>query len=264
MSELQAKILLIRGFTDEGELLRQRNFAEQLKKPLTTTNYNVLVLKKKGYMTSLNNLTPDGKAIFLKLKRYLNNTKKLRGHKIFGTFMLSEAYVDFEKVKKKYLRISSSPKHKGFKLEFKECIILFYSPKKLCFYLPDVYGDGIAEIYAEAYEQYIFPLKNNLEQMFPTLKINQYEIASVTINHLAFQNHPLAEVFKEYGVRYKSDRIEVDHSETAELETVHKDTAVEDMDRILDYENWIRGSFSRNDKNKEQEEENDNESNGIN
>jgi hypothetical protein len=247
LSELQTKILLFRGFTKEENLLYQRNFREGLNKPLSTINYNIKVLRTKGLFTKSNLLTPDGKVVFQKLKRYLNNTKKLRAHKIFGQFILTELYRDFNKVRDKYLRISKSPKHKGFRVEFKDCVVLFYSPNKICYYLPDVYGDSISEIYAEAYEQYILPLKNYLEQMFLTLQINQYEIVSVTINHIALLNHPLAKIFKEFNVRYESDRIEVDHSHgVPELETVHKKHSVEDMNKILDYENLVRGSFSCN------------------
>ena len=249
-SEIQSKIILMRGFTPEENLLYQKDFAQQLKRPLTTINYNIQQLKKKGIFTDLNNLTPDGKLVLRKLKGYLNNTKKIRGHKLFGKFILREPYRDFESIKNKYLRISKSPKHRGFKLEFKDCVVLFYSPQKICFYLPEVFGDSIEEIYAEAYEQYINPLKNYLEQMFNSLKINEYEIASVTINHLALQNNSLAEIFKEFNVQYKSDRLEVDHSHgVAELETVHKKHSVRDLDMILDYEKLVRGSFNCNNEN---------------
>jgi hypothetical protein len=244
LSEIQAKIILIRGFTEEDKLLYQIDFSKLLRRPLSTVNYNIQVLKKKGYLTKLNFLTPDGKLVFQKLKEYLNNTKKLRGHKAFGEFILFEPYKDFEKVRNKYTLISKSSKHRGFRLQFKDCIILFYSPKKVCFYLPGIYADSIPEIYAEAYERYIQPLINYLEQMFPGLKVNQYEIATLTLNHVALQNHALAEAFKQFNVRYSSDRLEVDHSHgVAELETVHKKYAVEDMDKILTYEEVIRGGF---------------------
>jgi len=247
LSELQAKILLVRGFTDEANLLRQKDISNTLKKPLTTINYAVKQLRKKGLLTDMNFLTPDGRAVFQKLKGHLNNTKRLRGHKIFGEFVLAEAYAGFGMVRDKYVKISNSPKHRGFRVEFKDCVVLFYSPLKIVFYLPDVFGDDIAEIYVEAYEKFILPLKSYLEQMFEGLKINEYEVCSVTINHLALQRHPLAEVFEQFGVRYASDRIEVDHSNgIAELETVSKEHSVQDMDKILDYEKLVRGSFARN------------------
>ncbi|MBS3122531.1 hypothetical protein J4434_06640 [Candidatus Woesearchaeota archaeon] len=256
LSKAQAKIIMIRGFTKEENLLKQKDFAEVLKKPLTTVNYNIKVLRNKGLLTKLNNLTPDGKVVFQKLKGYLNNTRKLRGHKLSGEFILTEGYRDFELVRNKYLQISKSPKHRGFRVEFEECIVLFYSPQKICFYLPDVYGDSISEIYVEAYEKYISPLKKYLEQMFKGIMINQYEIASVTINHLAYQNHPLAEIFKQFNVRYASNRIEVDHSHgVAEFETIHKKHSLEDMDKILDYEKLIRGSFSCNQNSEEDKNE---------
>jgi len=249
-SGLQTKIILLRGFTSEETLLTQKEFANQLRRPLSSINYNVKSLKKKGILTRLNFLTPDGKVVFQKTKGYLDNTKKLRGHKIFGEFILTEDYKDFENVKDKYLKISNSPKHKGFKLEFKECVILFYSPRKINFYLPDVYGDGLSELYAVAYDDYIRPLQNYLGQIFPTLKINKHEIGSITINHLSFQHHPLAELFKELGIHYQSDRVEIDHSHgTPELETVHKQYSRMDMDKILDYEKLVRGSsLNLNDK----------------
>jgi len=245
LSELQAKVVMIRGFTAENELMYQKHFSERLHKPLSTINYNVKVLRKKGLLTKLNYLTPDGKIVFQKLKKYLNNTKKLRGHKISGKFILAAPYRDFEAVRDKYTKISKSPKHRGFRVEFKDFVVLFYSPTKICFYLPDVYSNSIEEIYAEAYDNYISPLKGYLEQMFQGLQINQYEIASVQINHLAYQNHPLAEIFREFNVQYKSDRIEVDHSHgVPELETIHKKHSTEDMDKVLDYEKVVRRTIT--------------------
>lgn len=247
ISEIQTKIVLLRGFIEEEKLLYQKDFAEHLKRPLTTINYNLTILKKKGLMTDLNFLTPDGKVVFQKLKGYLNNTKKLRAHKIFGKFILKEPYEDFENVRNKYLKISKSPKHRGFRVEFKDCVVLFYSSQKICFYLPDVYGDSIEEIHTVSYEKYIAPLKAYLEQMFKDLKIDPYEIASIQINHMAYLNHPLARIFKEFNAQYASDRLEVDHSHgTPELETVHKAHSVEDMDKILEYEKVVRGSFNCN------------------
>lgn len=239
LSLLQAKIMMIRGFTSEENLLSQKDFSKQLKRPLSTINYNIVQLKKKGLLTNLNFLTRDGKVVFQKIKRYYNNTKKLRAHKILGKFILAEDYKDFESIRHKYLKISE--KHKGFKIEFKGYVVLFYTPKKIVFYLPDVYGDSIEEIYAEAYEQHIKPLEDYLQREFKGLRVDKYEIASITINHLALQNHPLAEIFKKFNVRYKSGRLEVDHSHgVAELETVHKKHCVEDMDKILEYENLVR------------------------
>lgn len=245
LPEIQTRILLLRGYTPEENLIYQREFAESLEKPLSTINYNIQVLRDRGLLTKLNYLTPDGKAVFLKLKDYINTTKKLRGHKASGTFILSTPYIDFEKVKGKFQRISKSPKHKGFRVEFKDCVVLFYSPTKIVFYLPDVYGEEISEIYVRLYEDYIVPLKGYLEQIFEGLFVDEYEIASVTINHLAFMNHPLANCFQEFKFRYSSDRIEVDHSHgVPELETVHKKYSVEDMDKIIDYEKLIRSSSS--------------------
>jgi DNA-binding MarR family transcriptional regulator len=244
LSELQTKILLLRGFTSEEVLLSQTEIAKQLTKSITTINYNIKSLREKGLITQLNYLTPDGKALFLKLKDSVNNTNKLRAHKISGKFILNEDYTDFDNVKNKYVRISSSPKHKGFKIEFRGCIILFYSPKTLMFYLPDIYADTIEQIYADAYEKYVLILESYLKQLFPNLKINTYEIASVTINHLAYTEHPLAQLFNELNVQYASDRLEIDHSHgVPELETIHKDYAVQDMDLVLEFEGLIRSGI---------------------
>jgi hypothetical protein len=246
INELQSKIILMRGFIPEEELLTQKEISLVLKRPSSSINYNIKELRKKGLLTQLNYLTPDGKVVFLKIKVYHNNTKKLRAHKISGKFILKEPYRDFEEVRDKYIKISNG-KYFGFKLEVKDCTILFYTSNKICFILSSVYGDSIEEIFASAYETYIHPLKNHLEQIFESLKINNYEIASIQMNHFALQHHPLAEVFKEFNVNYSSDRLEVDHSHgVAELETVHKKHSVEDMDKILDYEKVVRGSFSCN------------------
>lgn len=240
-SELQAKMILVRGFSSEEKLLRDKDFATILKRPISTINYNKNILRKYGILTKLNFLTPDGKVVFQKLKRHLNKMKRLRGHKLSGFFILEVPFQDFETVRDKYLKISNSPKHRGFRLDFKDCVILFYSPTKVFFYIPDIYGDSIDEIYASAYEEYISPMKGYLEQEFKSLRINNYEIASVQINHLAYQNHPLAEIFKEFNVQYASDRIGIDHSNgVAELETIHEKYSVEDMDKILDYEKCVR------------------------
>lgn len=247
LSELQSKIVMVRGFTNENNPMYQREFSEQLNKPLSTINYNIMVLKKKGLLTYSNYLTPDGKSVFLKLKEYLNNTRKLRAHRISGTFILREPYRDFEGVRDKYTKISKSPKHRGFRVEFENCLVLFYSPKKVFFYLPDVYGNSFADIDTEAYEKYIAPLKSYLEQLFENLQINEHEIASIQLQHVAYQNHSLAEVYKKFNVEYKSDRLQVDHSHgVPELETIHKKSSVEDMDKILDYEKLVRGPFSQN------------------
>jgi len=246
LSELQAKILLVRGFTDEANLLLQKDFVRLLKKKATTISYAVKRLRKKELLTKTNFLTPDGKVVFQKLKDYHHSTKRLRAHKILGKFNLKEDYKDFGVVRDKYLQITNS-QYRGFRIEFKDCVILFYSPRRIVFYLPDVFGDDIAELYAEAYEKYILPLKSYLEQMFSGLRIDEYEICSVTICHLAFQNHPLAQLFKDFNVQYSSDRLEVDHSHgVAELETVNREHSVQDMDKILDYEKLVRGSFARN------------------
>ncbi len=247
LSALQAQILLLRGFTSEETLLYQKDIATQLKRPLSTINYNISVLRERGLWTKLNFLTPDGKTLFLKLKGYFEDTRKFRAHKIFGRFNLASEYKDFDSVRNKYLQISRSPKHSGFRINYNDCVVLFYSPTKICFYLPDVYGDSIEEIYAVAYEEYVKPLKDYLEKTFDNLKIDRHEICSVTLNHLAFRYHQLAKIFKEFNVQYASDRIEVDHSHgVPELETVHKETAVQDMDKILEYEKVVRGSDSCN------------------
>ncbi len=240
ISEIQAEIIDLRYRTPEKSLIRQKDYATALKRPLSTINYNILQLKKKEYMDALNYLTPAGKVVYQELNRYVNNTKKLRAHKMFATLHLAGAYHRFEEMRGKFERISPNWRHRGFKFKFKECIILFYSPTKICFYIPDIYGDSIDEIYAIAYDEYVGPLQEHLEKAFD-VKIDRWERGAVQINHLAFQNHPLANIFKEHNVQYKSDRIEIDHSHgIPELETVHKKTAVQDMDKILDYEKIIR------------------------
>ena len=244
--KLSAKIILIRGLTPESTLLSQKEIADYLKRPLSSVNYHILRLKEEGIFNEIMFLTPHGKVVFQKLVGCVQNTKKLRAHKIVGTFKLVLAYKDFSEVKNKYIKISNG-KYDGFRLDFNECVIIFYTPLKITYYLPCVYGDSISELYTEAYEKFIVPLKTYLETLFPSLKIDQYEIASICINHLALLNHPLAETFKKFNVQYASDRLEIDHSNVIpELETVHKETSVQDMDKILDYEKLIRGSFSSN------------------
>ncbi len=240
-NELQAQIILIRGLTDEGELLYQRHYANCLNKGISTINYNVVQLKKKGLMTDNNFLTYDGKSAFQKIKGYVNSTKKLRAHKIFGKLILAYPYSDFEKVRNKYKQISNNPKYKGFRFDFKGCMILFYSPKTIVYYLPDIFAESVEELHALAIDNYINPLISYLEKMFQGLKVNDYTQSEITMNHIAYQNHPLAELFKKHNKGYRSDRIHIDHSHgTPELETIHKKHAAEDMEKILEYEKIIK------------------------
>jgi hypothetical protein len=240
-NNLQNQIILLRGFISEEILLSQTDISKELNRPLQSINYNIRELKKRNILDGLNFLTSKGKVVFLKMEGDLNNTKRLRAHKIFGTFILKEPYADFEKVRNKYLKISNSPTHKGFRLEFRNCITLFYTPTKILFYLPDIYIDEIPEVYVAAYEEYIAPLQGYLEELFPGIKISNYDLATITINHLAYMKHPLAECFNQFKVRYVSNRIEIDCSHNIpELETVHKKHSVEDMDKILEYEEFLR------------------------
>lgn len=245
-NDLQMKIMLLRAYESEKNLLSQKDIAKRLNKPITTINYNISKLRKAGLLDKLNFLTDAGKGAIRKLGMVFKVGKKYRAHKLHGRFNLAAPFKDFDSYKNQYVRISKSAKYAGFRVEFNECIVFFWSETSITFYIPEVWGNSISEIHAEAYEQYIKPLQNYLQQMFKGLQISEYKQTSLEINHLAYVNHPLARLYKELGITYTSDRLMIDHSKgTPELETINQETAVQDMDRIEEYENSIRGLYIR-------------------
>lgn len=246
---LRCKIILILGLTPLGELMRQKELAKMLKLPLTTLNYHILELKGYELLDRDLKLTDRGKKIFTKIKQDVyNHQKKFRIHKISIIYNIKRPPNEFDKLKNSVYSITNG-KYQGFRYELLGCIICFYSKAKVVAYLPEIFVDSMDEVIPLALDNYVIPLKNNLEQIYDGLIIDDYKIGKIMFGHVAALNHPLAKVFDELNLTYESPTLGCDTSNGInELEAKGK-TALENIEKINEYEKLIGSSNNSNTKN---------------
>ena len=80
-------------------------------------------------------------------------------------------------------------------------------------------------------------LKNLLEKEFKGIKIDGYNLATITTMHIAKMNTEIAKSFIFNVGNYKSKKIEIDQSKgVPEIETIDPKTAVYDLEIIEEME----------------------------
>ncbi len=238
----QMLILFHIASLEDWIIVTQTNVSKVLNKPISSLNYHFTKLKKKGLLDKWNSLTSKGKRVLRYLKHWDKTfDKMLRAHKIQVTLFLSKVPESLQSIKNTVLTPFNNKRYKGLKLELMGCHIMFYGANKAVAVLPDIYGNNDEEISAALCDT-IEQLTKVLEDEFKGLKVDEYKPAKFSSMHVAILDSIIADLFLLEKQRcYSNGRIAVDGSHgRSELEAENGNTALEDIEALVKYEDLAR------------------------
>lgn len=252
----QMLILFYIASLESWHIITQTKVSDALNKPITSLNYHFTKLRKEGLLNEQNCLTDKGKKALRYLKQWDKTLdKKLRAHKIQVTLFLAKC-PDLQKIKNVVFTPFTNHRYDGLKCELKGCIVMFYSSKKAVAVIPDIYGNTDEEI-ASAVSDFASQLIGVIESEFEGLKIDNFKVAKFSSMHVAILDSVIAESFLiENKHCYSNGRLAIDSSHGRnELEAESCDTALEDIEILVKYENLTRENQKLRERIKEVESE---------
>src|SRR3989344_3026854 len=244
-SEKTRKIFLYCCMSPETFFPSTHNIAKKINQKYTTVHHHIMKLKGMGLINKYNQVTDEGKKFYKFIVGWDNNNlencpRRLRAHNIQIRFLVTKAYKEHKEFSTIYEPFTNK-RYMGLKAELYGCKVMYYSSKKIVAVIPDIFADTDEDV-AGSLLSIVADLKSALEKEFE-VSIEGHKIAKITSLHVAVINSIIAEVFLLQGKIIKTEKIHVDGSKGGnEIEAVDKNTALQDVEVLVKYEDLARST----------------------